>query len=122
MKEQQRSGDLVGLIYFPLNYSSIKSTVSNIDNNDNDNKKDNKDNNNNDNNDNNNKSNNINNSNNIDKDIYNDSVMKNNVGIDNQTRNEGRITSGNCPYSHLTVFQLLNSLLRCIAGQSSPLS
>ena len=58
MKEQQRSGDLVGLIYFPLNYSSIKSTESNV--NDNDNNKDN------------------NNNNNIDEDIHNDSGMKNN--------------------------------------------
>ena len=104
MKEQQRSGDLVGLIYFPLNYSSIKSTESNVDNNDNDNN--NKDNNN----------------DNIDEDIHNDSVMKNNVGTEKQTRNEGRIISENCPYSHLTVFQLLNSLLKCIAGQSYPLS
>ena len=112
MKEQQRSGDLVGLIYFPLNYSSIKSTESNIDNNNN---------NNNNNKDNDNKDNN-NNDYNIDEDIHNDSVMKNNVGIENQTRNEGRITSEKCPYSHLTVFQLLNSLLKCIAGQSYPLS
>ena len=123
MKEQQRSGDLVGLIYFPLNYSSIKSTESNIDNDDNDDKKDNKDNNNYDNNNKDNKSNNINNNNdNIDEDIHNDSGMKNNVEIKNQTRNEGRITSENCPYSHLTVFQLLNSLLKCIAGQPYPLS
>ena len=144
MKEQQRSGDLVGLIYFPLNYSSIKSTESNINDNDNDidNNNNNKDNNNNnkDNNDDN-KSNNINNNNNnnidedihndsgmknndynIDEDIHNDSGMKNNVGIENQTRNEGRITSEKCPYSHLTVFQLLNSLLKCIAGQSYLLS
>lgn len=122
MKEQQRSGDLVGLIYFPLNYSSIKSTESNINDNDNDDKEDNKDNNNYDNKNKDYKSNIINNNNNIDEDIHNDSGMKNNVGIENQTRNEGRITSENCPYSHLTVFQLLNSLLKCIAGQPYPLS
>ena len=122
MKEQQRSGDLVGLIYFPLNYSSIKSTESNINDNDNDDKEDNKDNNNYDNKNKDYKSNIINNNNNIDEDIHNDSGMKNNVGIEKQTRNEGRIISGNCPYSHLTVFQLLNSLLKCIAGQPYPLS
>ena len=137
MKEQQRSGDLVGLIYFPLNYSSIKSTESNVNDNDDNNNKDNNNKDNNDNdidnnnnkddkdndNNNNNKSNNINNNNNnIDEDIHNDSGMKNNVGIEKQTRNEGRIISENCPYSHLTVFQLLNSLLKCIAGQPYPLS
>ena len=91
IKEQQRSGDLVGLIYFPLSFSSSMSTESmNINNNYN---------------------NNNNDYNNVDE-----KNNENNVDVENETRNEGRKTFENCPYSHLTVFQLLSSLLKCIAG------
>ena len=109
IKEQQRSGDLVGLIYFPLSFSSFfpssMSTGSNINNNIN--------NNNNNGNINNNDNNNNNNNGNNNVDEKNNNY---NVGVENETRNEGRKASENCPYSHLTVFQLLNSLLKCIAG------
>ena len=113
IKEQQRSGDLVGLIYFPLSFSSFfpssMSTESNINNNINNN---------------NNNNGNINNNNDIDNNNNNNNGNNNvdeknnnyNVGVENETRNEGRKASENCPYSHLTVFQLLNSLLKCIAG------
>ena len=120
IKEQQRSGDLVGLIYFPLSFSSFfpssMSTESNINNDSNNDNNKNNDNNNNGNINNNNDIDNNNNNNNNGNNNVDEKNNNYNVGVENETRNEGRKASENCPYSHLTVFQLLNSLLKCIAG------
>ena len=93
IKEQQKNADSVGLIYFPLKYSDSKLTELEVNDNSNDD--------------------------NDNIDLKND---ENVIGEEKKRRNKVENKVENCPYSHLPVFQLLRSLLHCIACKSIMIS